>query len=288
MSSSGPSRNKKGRCCPVIDGSRERRLLGLSLMAEICVVLVALFVLQEVRSNVIPWGCTWDQKQTCLRLWQPEPSFLPGSCDEARATCFNAVGSSPASTTVTDAGFPLSYNATFGYCQCLVYSQMQANGLPYPGRCVFSNIFSILIFVLGSALLLVTELLLKRKVTAWIVWGSCELYFVASFIIVQSLGWGGLCQGIQYDNMVSILAALIIGQCIFFLAAFVVMMLGAAKLAPSGWILYDVEQYTEAKQEVKLKRRQTARIALTESGRHILVQNSNVPPAPGAQDLDEP
>jgi hypothetical protein len=264
------ARPKKGRCCPVIDGSRERRLEGLNKMAEIGVLLVAILIITEVRSGVIPWGCPIAQKQACLQTWSPDPSFLPGSCDDARSQCFSAVGMFGRDVTVTQAGLPASYNATFGYCQCLVYSQMQSNGSPRPGYCVFSNIFSILIFVLGAALVLVSELLLKRKVTAWIVWMSCEFYFVASLVIVGAIGWGGLCQGIMYEQVFSILTALIIGQCIFFLVAFVIMMLAAAKLAPNPWILYDVEDYEQEKKE-KRSRARSQNGGLTASGQRAIV-----------------
>lgn len=63
----GMSKVKKGKCCPLIDGSREKRLVGLAKLAEVGVILVALFVLQEVRTNVIPWGCPLAQKQSCIR-----------------------------------------------------------------------------------------------------------------------------------------------------------------------------------------------------------------------------
>ncbi len=98
----------------------------------------------------------------------------------------------------------------------------------------FSNIFSILIFVIGAALVVVTELLLPRKATAIVIFLSCELYFVVSLIIVLGLGWAGFCQGVKYDQITSIFSALIIGQCIFFAVAFAIMMLGASRLLPGG------------------------------------------------------
>jgi hypothetical protein len=58
---------KKGRCCPIIDGSRDKRLDGLAKLSEVCVILVALFVLQEVRSTVIPWGCPLSAKTNCIQ-----------------------------------------------------------------------------------------------------------------------------------------------------------------------------------------------------------------------------
>jgi hypothetical protein len=109
------------------------------------------------------------------------------------------------------------------------------SGVPISGHCEFSNIFSILIFVIGAALVVVTELLLPRKVTAVIIFLACEVYFVVngadvvlfvcfdqteqkvSLLIVLGLGWAGFCQGIKYEQITSIFSALIIGQCIFFL-----------------------------------------------------------------------
>jgi hypothetical protein len=71
-------------------------------------------------------------------------------------------------SNATENGFPASFQNVFGFCQCLIYSQMR-DGAPIAGHCVFSNIFSILIFVIGSGLVVVTELLLPRKATAVII-----------------------------------------------------------------------------------------------------------------------
>jgi hypothetical protein len=230
---------EKSRCCPIIDGSRSKRLVGLAKLAEIGVILVALFVLQEVRSNVIPWGCSIADKQRCFRENEPDAQFLLGSCDDARASCYDG-GVYPVTSNATDNGYPASSQRVFGFCQCLVYSQNKS-GVPIPGHCEFSNIFSILIFVLGAAVILVSELLLPRKATAVLVFMGCELYFVVcpqmrfrvfsqnrlfkvSLMIVLSLGWGGLCQGIIYNQITSIFTALIIGQCLFFLIAFAIMV----------------------------------------------------------------
>ena len=80
-------------------------------------------------------------------------------------------------------------------------------------------------------------------------------------------------QGILYNQLFSILLALIIGQCVFFLLAFVIMMLAAAKIAPLSWILYDVDQYVVAKEETKARRRGTQ--TLTSSGRLVPAKPDN-------------
>jgi hypothetical protein len=99
---------------------------------------------------------------------QPDASYLQGSCEVVRASCYDG-GVYPLNSNATDNGFPASYQNVFGFCQCLIYSQMRSDGLPYAGHCTFTNIFSILIFVIGSGLVLVTELLLPRKATAVVI-----------------------------------------------------------------------------------------------------------------------
>jgi hypothetical protein len=54
-------------------------------------------------------------------------------------------------------------------------------------------------------------------------------------------------KGTQFEQITSIFTALIIGQCIFFAAAFAIMMLGASRALPGGWIEYDVETYALGK-----------------------------------------
>lgn len=136
---------KKGKCCPLIDGSREKRLVGLAKLAEVGVILVALFVLQEVRTNVIPWGCPLAQKQSCIRssvfkkkkrknvlfrvhvyllfcfraAHAPDASYLQGSCDDTRASCYDG-GVYPVASNATDNGFPASYQNVFGFCKFVV------------------------------------------------------------------------------------------------------------------------------------------------------------------------
>jgi hypothetical protein len=76
----------------------------------------------------------------------------------------------------------------------------------------------------------------------------------------------------MYDQLFSILAALIIGQCIFFLIAFVIMMLAAAKLAPLPWILYDVEDYEHEKEEKRARARSHRNTGLSASGQRSLAE----------------
>lgn len=246
---------QKGRLCPLIDGTRDKRLNGLSKMTEIGVLLIALFVLQEVRSGAIPFGCSGAAKTACLNLWQPDSQFVLGTCEDTRPSCYAAVGAYSYNTTVTQAGYPASYNSTFGFCQCLVFASLHADGVtPLPGYCVFSNIFAILVFVLGFGLVLVKELLLSRKATAVIMFAACEFYFWISYVIVGSLGWGNLCRGQKFDQLMQILLALVIGQSIFFFLSFVMMMMGAARKMPKSWVEYNTDKYKSQKNLTKLQR----------------------------------
>ncbi len=78
----------------------------------------------------------------------------------------------------------------------------------------------------------------------------------------------------MYDQIYSILAALIIGQCIFFLIAFVIMMMAAAKLAPLPWILYDVEDYKQAKEEKRARTRSSRNPLSASAQRQLALVNS--------------
>ncbi len=185
----------KGRVCPLIDGGRERRLNALSKLAEISVILVALFVLSEFRSGQLPMGCSAAKQKRCLVTCGAEAQNLMGLCDNHRASCFDSIGIVARDATAASLGYPDMYNATFCFCNCLIWSEMSGD-TPQPGYCVFSNIFPLLIFALGCALVVATECLLPRKVTSFVIFLSCVMFFLLTYIIMGSLSWTNptLCQ----------------------------------------------------------------------------------------------
>ena len=174
-----------------------------------------------------------------------------------------------AGAVLADFGLPVSFNATFEYCKCLIRSQMEG-AVPRAGFCEFSAIFPLLIFALGSFVVLMAELLLPRKVTAFAVTGACCLYFIVSYIIIGALGWGPepICQGIAYTKLTDNFLALVIANVLLYLLALTLMMLGAARKMPPSWIEYDIEKFEE-RRKVAREERRSQRLANASAGNQL-------------------
>jgi hypothetical protein len=226
-------------------------------LIEIAAVVVAIFVLEEVRSGAIPYGCAVETKQSCLSQFAPPSENLVLSCEVSRAQCFRALGPLNETSTITDYGFPADFNSTFLYCKCLIRSIIY-NGQVAPGFCTFSNIFPLLVFALGTVVVAISELFLPRKVTIFVIYLSAVFYFVLSYIIIASLGWGSqpICQGIHYTNFVEVFLALVIANVVLFTVILVIVLLGAAKMMPKNWIEYNPKKLLAKKEQTKEQRQQ--------------------------------
>jgi hypothetical protein len=252
---------KMVKWCPWIDGSREKRLSALAKMAEIGILLVVLFIMQEFRTDTIPYGCPQSAKASCLAQFDVSGTdqFF-GLCEDSRSQCWYMVspllGNPPNMQTSVGALGLGAYNTSFQYCLCLMQA-VQHNGKILPGVCQFSNIFPILVFAFGAGLVVLMECLLKRWLTSFIVYLACVFFFVVSYITVGSLEWYSppLCTGVHWNRLVTILVAIVIGECVLFTLAWCLMVLGASRKLPGNMIEYDAEAYYEAQLAAKAAKR---------------------------------
>lgn len=154
-----------------------------------------------------------------------------------------------------------AYNASFEYCLCLL-GAVTNGGSIIPGVCTFSNIFPILVFAFGAALIVLMECFLRRWLTSFLVYLMCVLFFVLSYITIASLEWYNppLCTGVHWNTLTTILAAIVIAEGAIFTIVWILMVLGASRRLPGSTTLieYDPELFYREQKSKKSLRKSTS------------------------------
>jgi hypothetical protein len=98
--------------------AHQRHSVGLSVSSETVLHSKFSFQKKKKRKNVLFRVHVY--LLFCFRAAHaPDASYLQGSCDDTRASCYDG-GVYPVASNATDNGFPASYQNVFGFCKFVV------------------------------------------------------------------------------------------------------------------------------------------------------------------------